>query len=1129
MANELVRDIAKRYGGNFGGSGVARNPEVTNRNVALAPSLRPSPPGQGFLQKVGDIGSQTLDLATQGAKKAGGFVVNTVKDVAGAAKGVGQTLVDLQTQPMQVGAANEMFKRFDDLEERLNRDYGAGKVSVEDYTKQKQALRKARTDISKSLDPIANGPTAQQRAGEVVETAVNVLTLGKFKPLQSLAVKAVSKPGSKGFVLLKQPTKNTMTDTLLSAGGKVETALQTIPAFRDLVARNHAYFLDQSVKQLAGETTSQFLGRNAKNVAIGLLIKRPIVYQTNIESAQNIYSDLMSGEYNQAVREAAWVAAQMVSGGPLGWAARRASDFTGKVRKLVHGKGSFIDELSKGMGNGTPTQLGEYILQNPKAEKTWRIAQEIHLRVSDNNVKSAAEAVLQHYDQHGIPRASITPQQITQDMTRWAEADEIARKLSPKDAPTEYVAVRWDTAAKNGLAARIEEAGDDFKAMADTLTDMANQPGVGWGNNPILMGKLVQAISSADSAASAAAAIRRINTAAVAAEGIPPGAAKRLAKLGYTLATPQGGRKTPSVDFADTRKLVSAVSNGSDIFDEAVAPQPALESLASSLKRFGVSPESNTNVAYDKLSSALVTNLQELGKRTELGLDGDDPAKGAKFILSRLQDYVNKQAPNPYLNIGTLGRGDQSALQDIRQMNLKEIQEALPGITKESAKALQRAVLKSYTDVPLEFRGLGVKAFDYAYRFPGAKTYFRIQSALRYTYNPFFRLQELTETKTLSHLKANNLVWMKPRAELNRVAKLLDDAKIFTSGYTGEATQDLTVGRIHANLLGPQRRDLAGLALDMAEKRGISIEQMVRDHPDELGDALRVIVQYPTKGILNSPLARTLNVAFFPMRYNLKVAGLVAKEVAKLPPTIQVAVIHSFFKMADWMKSPEGIQWQSDNADAIQLFKYFSVFGNVESVYNMLRGNTESVGQLGLLGGLPFGVFSQMMEAQGLIHLNTPYVNPKTGDVLPEYIPQTTKARAAVALQSLLNSMFSYPGRIIGMPGKAEFLRNQVGTFLKTGNDEYLKNIRTEDLTPMQRKWIEVLQNPDVTQEQIDQLYTSPAPGDFSWYTLPPSNLPKPVKVLTRTEVNDMKKAQSGSAPKGKKKALPIPEKGTTL
>lgn len=1116
-----LKQIAKQYGGtgSYAGSGIAPLPYVSNPNATPQAAAKAKiQPGQNLFQKIGSVGTQAFNIGKNVVGKGASFVANTPKYVyegvepflrplAETITGAGaESIGNIQRQQLQL---EQNTRRYTEL-------YRAGKMDKDQYTRLMREAAGSFQDLSKQAKGVQDHA---QKAGNpqtvtiaAAETAATILSAGRYKPITSVEKKAL------------EPVLGVATKRL-------EDAIQKVPAVRDLVTRNSGYFSTLASKQIMGETKSQFIARNIKDLAVGMLIKRPVIYQSNIGGAQDAYNAILEGDYNGALQESAWLAAQTISGGPLGWFSRNGKKFAGKLRQLANGKNSFVDELSKRIGSGSPAQVVRYLntlkekapKEFAKAEKALRVAQEVNLQATNDNVERAVNAVLTHYEQHGIPLASIQPFQLVDDLGRWAEADEIARALSPKDSPAEYVAVRWDSAAKNGLAAKIEQAGDDFQAMATSLTEMASQPGVGWGNNPILMAKIGQAISQADSAATAAKAIRAIPTAATMAKDIPERLAKRLAKLGYTVAEPFGGRKTPKVDYEDTRKLVTAAANGSDIFDETVAPAPTLESIAFTLRKLGLSPESNTNTAYDKLSGALVSNLEELRVTGELGLTGDDPARGAKFILAQLQTYINKQAPNPYLNIGTLGRGRQSALQDVRQMNVKEIMEALPGVTREGAKKLQKAITKAYTDVPLEFRGLGVKAHDYAYRVPGAKTYFRIQSALRYTYNPFFRAQEVVETKLLSHAKANNLVWMKPKEELNRVAKLLDDSEIFTTGYTGEATQDLTLGRVHANLLNTQRRDLAGLALDIAEKRGITIEDMVRDHPDELADALRVIVQYPTKGILNSPLARTLNVVFFPMRYNLKVAGLVAQEVAKLPPTLQTAVIHSLFKFSDWLKSPEGIQWQSDNADAIQVFSYFTPVQNVTSVLNVLRdGRVSSVSELGLLGGLPFGAIAQILEAEGVIHLNTPYVNPRTGDVLPQHIPQTTKARASVAVEQLLNSMFTYPGRVLGLPGKGEFIRNQVDTFLRTDrNDEYLKKIRTEDLTPLQKKWINVLSDSNVRQEQIDELYISPAAGQFRWYTLPPMNLPKPVKVLSHTEVSALK-PPSGRGRREKPKALPI-------
>lgn len=1156
MADPRLQQLGQQYGGNFGGSGVANAPSIgtINRGIYFDPATNQhytlqngqpkylqntAHPSQNIFQKIGAVASQSFNIGETIAKAGARFVVNTPKYIYQGSEGFLRPVAEVITRSPQaeLGNIRDMQSTLDQSLQQYHDMYKSGKLSKDAYTKALLDLSKGYDDLSNDAQDIQRRAQKEGDARSVIlsaaETAATILSVGRYKPIEATGAKAIGE----GFTLLNAPpAKVGLEGALNAAASKVENALQTIPSFRELVTRNLGKINTQNAQQIAGETTAQFLSRNSKDLAIGLLIKRPIVYQTNIGLGDDIYKDIIKGNYNQALKDSAWIGALAIGGGPLGWFFRQGGKLTSKLGELASGKSSFIDEISKRIGNGSPTQIADYLSglkgkQFADTEKTLRIAQEVNLQTADNNAVKAADYVLNHYQQHNIALEYLTPKQLVEDLGKWSQADEIARTLSPKDQPTEYVAVRWDTATKNAVANQVRQAGDDVQAITQALDELASQPGVGWSNNRILMAKIVNAIRGSATADEAAQKIKDIPTASTLAKDIPERYAKKLAKLGYSVAEPFGGRKTPKVDYQDTRKLVSSITHGSDVFDEATAPHPVMDSLMTPLRKFGLTPESNTKVAYDKLSDTLVTNLEELHATTDLGLVGEDTQQGAKFILSRLQNYVDKQAPNPYLNVLVAGRSEQSALQDIRQMNIKEIMEALPGTSRDTAKALQKSILKAYTDVPLEFRGLGIKAYDYAYRFPGAKIYSRIQSALRYTYNPFFRTQEVIETKMLSHLKANNLVWMKTRQKLDDVSQLLDDSKIFTTGYTGEATQDLTIGRIHANLLKTQKRDLAGLALDIAEKRGISIDQMVADHPDELADALRVIVQYPTKGALNSPLARTLNIAFFPMRYNLKVASIVAKEVAKLPPTLQLPFIHSMFQFSGWLKSPEGIQWQSDNADVLQIFSYLTVENNITGVLNLLHGKPTSVSDVGLLGGLPFGFISQILEAEGIIHTNTPYVDPRTGSVLPDYIPQTSKARAAVALEGLLNTMFTYPGRIMGLPGKGQTIRNLVDMFLKTGGNEYLQHVNKQGLTPLQQKMIQVLSDPNVSQKQIDELFTSPADSEFNWYTLPPSTLPSPVPVLTRQQVAAQKAAAKGSSKskKGKKKALPIPARGQQL
>lgn len=1147
---DYFQTVAKKYGGTSAGSGINATPvsrmnqsithydPQTNTHFVqaagsnkLTPIVQTQHASQNLIQKIGAVGSQAFHIGSQVSMAGGKFVAHTIQDIGRETGSVLNSVFGAQGKYHEQGAISAASKQLDLKRDQLEKDYAAGKVSKDDFSNRMRAISSGYQDLSKRATKLASGPTGTQRGLDVVDLGATILSTGKLKLGTVIAKKELKNVATKGAV-----------DLFDKHASLLEKAVSTVPAVRDIFKRD----ILATSRMLPQDTAHSFLARNAKQIATGLLIKRPILYQTNVGLAQDAYHQMLQGHYGETARDSAWLAVQALSGGPLGWAFRQGGRVASGVRKLALGKGSFIDELSKRIGDGSPAQIANFLhelkggdeAKFKEAEKTLRIMQEVNLQMTGDDAVRAAAAVMEHYSEHGIDAAKLSVDSLLKDMTKWASADAIAQKMTkqlsiklPTGEIANLVAVRWDSRAKYALASAIGNAGPDLQRRLEVLQEMAQRPGVGWGNNRLLLSKLEEAIQQPD----APKAIRNITTASTLAKDVPKATAKELEKLGYTLATPWMGRKTPAVAYEDTRKLLTAVTHGdTELFDQTVEPQPVLATLSYGLRKAGLTPEQNNAVAFEALARSLASELEASG--ANIGLTGPDKTAGGKAMLSMLQRYINKHKPSYIGNALVLGKSRQSALQDLRQMTRKEIEEALPGTSSEDAKKIVFAVRNAYTKVPLEFRGLGVKAFDYAFKVPGFKFYNRIQSALRYTYNPFFRTQELIETKTLAHMKANNLVWQQPKAELDRVGKMLDDSQIFTTGYTGEATQDLVVGRIHPNLLRTQRRDLAGLAMDIAKRRGITMEQMIQDHPDELADALKVIVQYPSKGALNSPLARTLNIAFFPMRYNLKVATLMAGEVAKLPPTIQTAFIHSIFNFSSWLKSDEGISWQADNADVIQLFNYFSIYGNVQSVLNRLHGRAASVGEIGLLGGLPFGAISQILDSEGIINLNTPYVDPKTGSQIPENIPQTTRARAATALEGLLNSMFTYPGRIIGLPGKAASLRKVTGAFIDTNGTDYMQRYRTEDLTPLQQHYIQVLTNPNVKQSDIDKLYFMPADGQAPWFTIPPVIQDTPVHQLSRVDVLNIKaankaakKAAKDAAKKGprpKFNALPIPSQG---
>lgn len=1211
-------------------------------------------------QWAGNVAKSMAQIGGFVTKKTAGFVANTGADIVKSAYRASASLngTDALIANVRQQSLDEATKVLTAAQDKVMEQYKSGKMSKEDYIKSLAEINKGLTKIGQDAKSLQNFADPKGRAMDVIETGATLLSTGSLKL------------GTQG---IKQVAASNIDDFAVAGAKGIEKTLLKSKAARTLIQRNMA----QDARIAAAETTSQYITMQGKKIAADLLIKRPLFYQSNIADTQQLFQGILTGNYPQAVTSAAWLAANMVNGGPLG----KAFEYLGKGRTLLsskmYGKGSVIDEISKKIGNGESGQIARLIKDTAKKapnegkqlEDTFRIIVERSLRVSGDDPVLAAENILRTYGARDLTKLSATD--IYKDAKNWRDAYDTAQefaqtlvkkgKLSPEEARS-IIPVRIDAGTRDAIADTVFNTQGPDEAW-EAVQKMAEEPTSGWGNNKNFMAELEKIIKtsaaptrgktyfhgstnnaleslvpgaktglnekrnlvylaeSEDTASNYAKSrgaggvgvlsdsktgrvypvqvegtvldaynldeLARLKTAngfselsgktknqitnptglsadileandelvkflkdndisAVrahlvngggfeiivinpdnmklasqvqnggeeaarriraidAAQTIPPFVNKtlrtKLAKLGFTVAEPAGRLEVGYVDPADTRKLVTNAIKGGDLFDEGIIPDPTLNQFATFLQKTGMSPRSSNIIASRVLSENVIANLDNT-TAAAIGLNakGDVP-KGGQAILKELSDYIENKK-------GVLGLG-KSAASDLRQLFYKEIREALPGLklTRGQAKELSKAIKQGYLEVPLEFRGAGDKIVDALYRYnPLHKTYSRIQSALRYSYNPFFRVQERTETAILSRVQANNLLWNKPRAVLDDTVRKLDEARILSSSMYGEAAQDQVLGRITANITQGQKRDLAGLALDIANRKGMTIDELITNHADEIDDALRVVVQYPRKGFLASPMARTLNTAFFPMRYNLKVTKLAAEALAKQPPYIQKAVLHSMLNMKDWLQSEEGILWQQQHQDAIKLFNWITPINSIAYTLNLLTNRPDELSDLGMLGGLPLGIITQILDSQGIISINNPYVDKSTGKTFPKYIPESTKARAATALTDLLGSMFTYPGRTLGLPGKGEGLRAVVGAFIDTNGADFEKRLDESQLTDLDKKWIEVIKNYQKTkkidQNLVDEMYNMPAPGQFNWYTLPPNTLPfKTVKSLEPVKV----------------------------
>lgn len=1089
--DQATKDKLTRLAGYAGTAtgGVQKNyynaPIVTKTGQVTAPA-----PRTDFASKVKAVVGQTANITGQVAMAGAKFVKNSGVDIYQKGFNTVKTGIDFQTQPYQAEAYRKSTEELGRRQDAVIQAYKTGKMGKEDYLKALKDLGDGFAEVSKANNKIVTGPSPQKRAMDMVETAATVLSFG------SLGVGAVS--GGAAYSASKEGGKVAVKELIDQSATSLEKKMLQSKAVRSLVTRNIEAVAKREGQQIVGESAWQFTKRNMSKVAADLLIKRPVFYQSNIGQTQSLYKNILEHDVKGAATDAAWLGLQMIDGGPIGAIKNLAGYTKSGVKKLTYGNESFIDEASRRFGTRKGEQIAQYVRDNPSAERAWRIMQDGNVEASGGNVKRAADNFMANYSWMTDDQlAKLTPQQLTQDAENWVKAVDIKKSLVGKfNLSAEDVAkltpARWDAAMRTSVADAVKAAGDDKEAMLKTVQSFGDNPAVGFAHNENLMQQIEGIINTSKSADEAAKRIQAID-AALTSGAIPQGIQKKLAKLGFTLVEPVGGVLRKDIDFEDTKKLVSGAIKNADLFDPSAAPQPTMKSLAGMMKRFGVSPEESNTEAYKKVSESVAHSLAGTEAGSAIGFKvGDDVARGGEVVLSKMQQFVENKVGIRGLDAISAGK---SSLVDIRQMTLGEIQDALKyknqagkytQITRAQAKEVRNAVLKGYQEVPLELRGMGDKIVDTLYRVnPAQKYYSRIQSAMRYTYNPFFRVQESAETKIGSHAIAHNLIWNKSKAQLDEGAKILDEARIFSGTLPGEAAGDQVLGRITANLTPGQKRDLAGAALDIAESQGKPLANLVAENPEAISDALKIIVQYPNKGILSSPLARTMNLVFFPMRYNAKVTKVAADVLGKESPAVQKAVIHSLFQFKNWLKSDEGINWQSQNADALQLFSWITPINSITQTLKLLSGDVHSWGDVGQIGGLPLGVITQILDGQGIISLNRPYVDPKTGNVFPRNIPKTTQARAATALVDVLNTTFTYPGRILGLPGKTAMLRGAVKNFIDTQGSDFESRIEMDKLTPAQLNMIRVIKE-NGSQDSVDAVYNSPAPGQFRGYTLPP-------------------------------------------
>ncbi len=119
------------------------------------------------------------------------------------------------------------------------------------------------------------------------------------------------------------------------------------------------------------------------------------------------------------------------------------------------------------------------------------------------------------------------------------------------------------------------------------------------------------------------------------------------------------------------------------------------------------------------------------------------------------------------------------------------------------------------------------------------------------------------------------------------------------------------------------------------------------------------------QGFLTSPMMKSLNIMFYPIRFSTKVAILTGRALDKMPLLIQNTIVHQLGSLVLYSKSEEGQQFYKENKEMIDFINYWNPYHHLSQLVN--AGLKGEIFNMGLFGGISAGFITQIFIQEGII------------------------------------------------------------------------------------------------------------------------------------------------------------------
>jgi hypothetical protein len=1007
---------------------------------------------------LGNLAGETGHLVAGAAN----WLKNFGQDMATSLPRVGAGVVHAFQDNSSINQINANMQQNKDSLNTLFAQYKSGKINATQYKAGLTSLADTTNTTDSQIQSLNNKINLDKANTtkafiDLTSAVVTVMTVGT-DALVGAAFKAADIAGVSAPALVK-------TATWLGSDA-ARPMLEPVSSFISKLSVDSNAFkvLDNVTQGALQRATAETVANAAPNMtgaqiaratATNIALKYPLTFWYLSSTAQSVYSELDNRKYGAATQQVAFNALLLLSGGPIGAALKWGGKAIVGVTDRTFGVKSVMDELSTYYGNKSPDgfakALSDKVLAAPTKEAGQKILNDFSAAMAGAlNATGSKDAVAAAYriasgeqSRYLVGLDTVTHAQALDEMLNLAnDMRAVDTYATAHGLPTSVVGV-FQSPQKKILTDALTVSNDkvaQLKAWNDLK--LAN-PNEAFANSSTFDRVITSAINRLPNSEELRQYINSI-PANKLATGFPQELIDQLAKSGHVPIQP----KYVVQPFKEgTGKVVSKFTNSEqNFFTKATQPLPVLSSLGSVMTKLGLSPNASSERLYQLFNENVAKNLAETNYGKNVSMFGDTAKQTSDDMLKKLADY---------------SKGLKTPIGDYRLLSSKQIASALE-ISRADAREVMNAISAAHVQVPWAVRGLGPALVDKTFTIPGsniARMYTKIQTRFRFTDNPFYRyLRLIPKTEILSQAEGGGFVRAMFTGKLGEIKQIQSAMRVNgmleergAGALSGEASDVLgtTEKNLTKKLLPAQEKSIAGLVSAQAERMGISWQDYITKYPQQVRDTTQMIAQYDRNAnFLNSPLAKTLNIAFFPFRFDYKVAGIMAKSLGRQDLMTQVSIVNGLIKSNQWMQSPEGQSWYSQNSDAIKVFAYITPLASLNEVFqSLLPGHDHSLGNFGELGGLPFGWIPMITDQAGLTHFSQAGVDAKTGDTIPHYVPATDKGAAAIAIQDLLSMLFSYPGTQVGLPSKAGITRT-VALSAVMGNKKTDLKLVTPTISP---------------------------------------------------------------------------------